>query len=268
MSDEPLPKDLNETILDFVRGSSVHVSPIDLERYISNHTGTTRKSVRNAVRDLVNKGFLEYTDKNGRTRIDMSFNRHVRLSPRITVVPPGMDAGTDDDTHIVILNSGTAFGRGDHPTTQLCVRAIDDLTRQKQFTSALDIGTGSGILALVTAKLGVPAIWACDRDRVSLSEAMGNVRENRLDHIIHITEQADMDREYDLIIANLRYPTLIDLYPSMVSMTKKEGFLVLSGIKEEEMETIRKTFLSERIFSENWYRSTKGWSGIVLEKLG
>lgn len=263
--------EIRKTILLYISGTALNISPLDLVRIVSTDTGLKRVEVQSTVRSMVDEGILEYRDKNGRTRVALSFNRPVRLSPHVMVAPPGLKLLDTENCVAVTLNSGTAFGRGDHPTTQLCVEALDcflweNKESEKEFRSALDIGTGSGILAIAAAKLGVQQVFACDRDGVALNEARENRLANNLGDHIHIVDNPDMGRRYDMIIANLRYPTLIDLYPHMVNMTESDNILVLSGIKETEMEIVHSIYQKNGHFFPVWSRNKNGWSGVVYKK--
>lgn len=272
MTDERVDKlNLKQFILSSMGEMVTNISPMDLERIVSDKTGLSRKEVRNKVRALVDEGNLEYRENLGRTFITLSFNKPVQLSPHIVVAPPGHGLSETDNAIMITLNSGTAFGRGDHPTTQLCVEALDHVLSEANSTeikidSALDIGTGSGILALVAAKLGVKNVTACDRDPVALNEARENTIANKLDHQIHITTNPELNRKYDLVIANLRYPTLIDLYSQMVKMNDSGNHLVLSGIKEMEMDFVHSVFKKEDEYVSVWEKSKRGWAGVVYKK--
>lgn len=260
-----------QVVLSFMGETLTNVSPMDLERLVSEQTGLNRKDIRNEIRILVDEGILEYRDNLGLTCITLSFNKSVQLSPRIIITPPGHGPVESDTAITITLNSGTAFGRGDHPTTQLCVEALDHVwgesnSNETKIDNALDIGTGSGILAIVAVKLGVRNITACDRDPVALNEARENAVANNLEHHIHITANPEMNRKYDLIIANLRYPTLIDLYPQMIKMNDTGNLLVLSGIKETEMDLVHSVFKKDKEYVPVWEKTKRGWSGVVYKK--
>lgn len=261
----------SKAILNFMELSLSHVTPADLNRRVSMSTGLDRSLIRRTVKSLVREGLLEYRDKNGRTAISLSFSRPVRLSDHVVVCPPDVSVDEKTGNVVVRLNSGTAFGRGDHPTTQLCVAALDDLLTgesgmKNRYRTALDIGTGSGILALSAAKLGIEKIWACDRDPVAESEARENIALNGLHERIFMVPDFDTEQKYDMIIANLRYPTLIDLYDVIEKITHEKSALVLSGIKEDEVETVHGVYTGPGCFERRWLSSRKGWSGLVYKK--
>lgn len=270
-----MSKDQNaaiDAILDFLDTSANNVTPMDLEREVGSATGLDRKVIRNTVKSLIQEAVLEYRDKNGRTGISRSFSCPVRLSDRVIVSPPDLHVDRKPEDVVIRLNSGTAFGRGDHPTTQLCVNALDFFLKDgysinNEIRTALDIGTGSGILALAAARMGVEKIWACDRDSVAESEARGNILLNDLHERIVMVRDIDTTISYDLIIANLRYPTLIDLYPFIRKITHGSSALVLSGMKESEIKTVDDIYTGDGFFSRLWTRSRRGWSGLVYTKV-
>jgi ribosomal protein L11 methyltransferase len=264
--------DVASTVLDYLGKTEDSVSPRDLERWIAVNSSLDQKDSRALVRTLAEKGSLEYRDKNGRTVVSLSFSQPVRLSNRVIVSPPGFRVKAGSDDVVVTLNSGTAFGRGDHPTTQLCVRALDWVLgirseKKKGYNKALDIGTGSGILALVAARLGVSEIRACDRDSVAAEEARDNIVENRLSDRVFVVEEFDGSDICDLVIANLRYPTLIDLYPDMEKMTEPESLLVLSGIKDGEFAIVDSVYVKREKFLKIWNESKNGWTGVVYRRI-
>lgn len=269
MNDDP--REAAKVIMAFMESLESHVTPSDLDRQVSRTTGFDPKVIRRAVKSLVREGLLEYRDKNGRTVISLSFSRPVRLSNHVIVSPPDICVDEKPGDVVIRLNSGTAFGRGDHPTTQLCVIALDSLLTGEKgknhlYRTALDIGTGSGILALAAAKLGVQKIRACDRDHVAESEARDNITLNGLHERILMVPDFDTELTYDMIIANLRYPTLIDLYPVIEKITHEKSVLVLSGIKDGEVETVQGVYAGTGRFECLWTGSRQGWSGLIYKR--
>jgi ribosomal protein L11 methyltransferase len=266
MSDILIKDPIGREIVGYLETSVSHVSPVELERNIYARISLDKKAIRKAIRCLVDEGILEYSEKNGMIRISLSFDRPVKISKNITIIPPGRKKSDTDGSISIFLNKGTAFGSGEHPTTQLCIQALEELGNDFNFVSCQDIGTGSGILAIAAAKLGAMKVHACDRDPMAVFEAQKNVRENNLEHVITVEHEADFENNYDLIIANLRYPTLIDLFPFFLKMTKKNSMLIFSGIKTEEIEIVKSVYLEKKNYTEVWTGEKKGWVGIVFKK--
>jgi ribosomal protein L11 methyltransferase len=156
----------------------------------------------------------------------------------------------------VILDPGLSFGTGQHPTTSFCLNEIcrvgvvrqQSSRRLAATTSFLDIGTGSGILAISAAKLGYQPVHAFDFDPESVRVAKENARKNRVDAKLKPT-RGDVTklplkpaRQYDLICANLISNLLIAEKRRIVSRLKPDGTLVLAGILAVEFGEVERAF--------------------------
>jgi ribosomal protein L11 methyltransferase len=141
------------------------------------------------------------------------------------------------DTSIVIrIEPGMAFGTGTHETTRLCLKAIEKHFRGGSF---LDVGTGTGILAMAAAKMFPDArVEACDTDAEAIEIAKDNARLNGVgDQITFRVGTADeQTRSAELVCANLTAPVIVDLLPSLLGATC--GRLVLSGILDSQIELV------------------------------
>lgn len=159
----------------------------------------------------------------------------VEIGKRFIVAPPWSEIADDHDRLVIRIEPGMAFGTGTHETTRLCLQAIE-----KHFIGAsfLDVGTGTGILAIAAAKLVPEAVVdACDTD----AEAVEIARENaRLNNSSQISFRAgtihDLTPSADLVCANLTADVIDHLLPSLLSVTC--GQLILSGILDTQVEAI------------------------------
>ena len=110
----------------------------------------------------------------------------LRIGRRLVIAPPGLDLPSDPESIPIRIDAGTAFGSGTHPTTQLCLQALErHLTSE---ASLLDLGTGTGILAIAAAKLGARPILALDIDSEAVGVARGNVALNQVGDRIHVEQ--------------------------------------------------------------------------------
>lgn len=137
----------------------------------------------------------------------------------------------------LVINPSMAFGTGHHATTQGCLEAIEDLCRQyRPPPRALDLGTGSGILAIALAKLEVLEIWATDIDPVALAEAQKNVTANQVTQAIRFNDAGveALPLPFPLIVANLFSSTLISLAPTLLAAVAPYGHVILSGIQLDQ----------------------------------
>ncbi|GAB6096319.1 hypothetical protein JCM14469_25720 [Desulfatiferula olefinivorans] len=209
-------------------------TPSDLIRYVRDQSGLDYRRSRRLIDDLIRDNQLEYLDLYGRTCVGLSFNRKVRVSSRIVLCPPEIRVDAARTEVVIRLNKGISFGRGTHPTTRLCLAALDEVSTRKRFNHALDVGTGTGVLAVAMALLGAELVLGTDIDAVARNEADENVRLNALEHRILIDDTIPPEMCFDLIAANLRFPTLIDMGRFFRDRLTPDGVLVISGFRVEE----------------------------------
>ena len=161
------------------------------------------------------------------------FTRHV-ISERLVVSPPWLSQPGD-----VVIEPGIAFGSGEHPTTLSCLSAIDQWV--KPGTSCLDVGCGSGILAIAAAKLGANVV-GIDIEEDAISAARENAVKNGAVAHFSNTDIASLDGRYELVVANLYAEVLTALAPDILRLSS--GNLVLAGILADRAPLVRATFSS------------------------
>ena len=191
-------------------------------------------SVRDmSVREIVERDWLEEWKQNWQP---------VEIG-RFVIAPPWSNLGNTHDRIVIRIEPGMAFGTGTHETTRLCLQAIE-----KHFAgraSFLDVGAGTGILAIAAAKLSPQArIEACDTDEMAVSIARENAEANGvLDQIeFRAGSIDDSTASADLVCANLTADVIVRLLPSLVSLTC--GKLILSGILETQLELVQAALLA------------------------
>src|SRR6185369_11922045 len=154
---------------------------------------------------------------------------------RFIIAPPWAELGDVHDRLIIRIEPGMAFGTGTHETTRLCLNAI-----QKHFAggSFLDVGTGTGILAIAAAKLFPDArVEACDTDEVALAIARENAAANHVSIDFRAGPIDDTTASADLCCANLTADVIAPILPVLIGATC--GKLILSGILETQIELVR-----------------------------
>ena len=167
--------------------------------------------------------------------------RPFAIVPGITVTPSWENYSPSKKESVITLDPGMAFGTGLHPTTKLCARTIWK-TVQKGAASLLDVGTGSGLLALVGRKLGIERIVAVETDTDARSVAQENLATNDADDIRIADSLTQVTGEFDMVVANIQLNTLVHLSGELIGHTSKDGRLVLSGITPDQEADIRPAF--------------------------
>lgn len=153
---------------------------------------------------------------------------------RFIIAPPWTDLGTTHDRIVIRIEPGMAFGTGTHETTRLCLAAIE-----KHFAggSFLDVGTGTGILAIAAAKMFSDArVAACDTDAEAVEIARENAKANDVDVEFRVGSIEETTPSADLVCANLTADVILQILPELISVTC--GKLILSGILETQIEQI------------------------------
>jgi len=149
---------------------------------------------------------------------------------------------------VVVLDPGLGFGTGQHPTTAFCLHELVRCGTFEARRSFLDIGTGSGILAIAAAKLGYSPVRAFDCDPESVRVARANARANGVYKKLRITRQdvaklpIHAGKQYHLVCANLISPLLIAERQRIAAQLKRGGTLVLAGILKSEFSGVQKVF--------------------------
>ncbi|MDY6950281.1 MAG: 50S ribosomal protein L11 methyltransferase [Thermodesulfobacteriota bacterium] len=264
---------LEEKILRAVCESTRKLTPREVELACVEEAGTDRQRVKEAIRALVGQGALGYTYVYGTSFLEPSFDRPVRVSNRIVLKPPQRRYAPDPGEVVIDIAGGAAFGNGAHPTTCLALEAIDVVlgdafssTRKSPFTG-LDVGTGTGILAIALAKLGVERVLGLDIDPCAVSEASHNVFLNGLAEQVTVANAplGEVDSGFSVIAANLAYPTLAAFCAVLSEKLAAGGILVLSGFKGFPAEDLKRAYGEQglRLIREE---TDRHWVCLVLSK--
>ena len=139
----------------------------------------------------------------------------------------------------VVLDPGMAFGTGTHPTTALCLAALDALLATHPGGAVLDVGTGSGLLAISAAKLGAGRVVGTDVDPVALRVAGENAARNGVALELTAAGPAQLAGRFEVVVANILANTLVELAPGLAARLAPGGRLLLSGILAGQEDEVR-----------------------------
>jgi ribosomal protein L11 methyltransferase len=168
------------------------------------------------------------------------------------------------------IEAGLAFGTGHHETTALCLEVLSDLARERPFRNVLDLGTGTGLLAIGVAKLWKRRVLASDIDPVAVEVTRDNARANGVGPLVAAVVADGLANPilsrgapYDLLIANILAGPLTQLAPSIIRSLQPGAVLVLSGLLNNQEKLVTSFYRDLRYIGA---RRSGPWSALVLEK--
>lgn len=259
--------------LDILNDATARLTARAYIREISREFSLTPFQAKKVLRALVQSQDVAYQDLYGSTYVMEGFSKPVRITDRFFILPPDISSIAGPNDIDIRISAGISFGTGHHPTTRLCLAALDRLffsTEQSnhlQGGKAGDIGTGSGVLAIAACLAGMSRCTAWETDPNAVSEACRNVAANGLENRITVIHDimTPRDLRLSLVMANLRFPTLKQIASDIYSILVPGGHLILSGVRAWEMDNL-KTHYSALGFSIDWEREEKQWGALALTK--
>jgi len=197
--------------------------------------------------------------------------RPIRVSyggSSVIVKPTWKAVKTSKGDLVIEIDPGMAFGTGGHPTTKMCLKAILKILKENGRAASiglLDIGTGTGVLAIAAKKLKVKKVMAVDIDPVALKVARANARLNGVNISISGTPVEKLKGSYQVVVSNILANELTRLSVHIAARVARDGFLILSGILKNEAEVLLKTYASLGLRHLKTYSSGE-WAALVFEK--
>lgn len=193
-----------------------------------------------------------------------------RIGERLVVKPSWREYVPVDGDVIIEIDPGMAFGTGLHPSTRLCLVALEKLLRPG--TRVLDLGAGSGILAIAAARLGAASVLALDTDSVAVAAATENVKANGLEGSIEVRQGTLGPKQgaiglFHVILANIIARVIIELAEEMLRCAAPGGLIVCGGILDERLEEVVSRFESLGA-SVREVSAEDDWRTVVVEAPG
>ncbi|HOJ52021.1 MAG TPA: 50S ribosomal protein L11 methyltransferase [Syntrophales bacterium] len=194
----------------------------------------------------------------------------IRVTRNIVIKPTWERYSVMGHDIVIEMDPGMAFGTGQHASTRMCLQALEDLLLYERATEGarvLDVGTGTGILGIAAAKLGAKGVTCVDIDRQAIEIARENIKINGVADLVkaEYRDVRTLGGEYDLIVANLTDRVLVRLRPHLISLLEPGGFLIISGIIEQNRPEVEAHYLAPPLVL---YRSLteKEWISYVFQK--
>ncbi len=145
----------------------------------------------------------------------------------------------------VVLDPGMAFGTGTHPTTSLCLGALSGLLDARPGASVIDVGTGSGLLAIAAKKLGAGRVAGNDNDPIAVRVARENAEANGVELELTESPVEAVPGKFDVVVANILANTLVELAPALAAKLSAGGVVLLSGILTPQEDEVRAAYLAQ-----------------------
>ena len=189
----------------------------------------------------------------------------LRIGQRFLIVPPWQRKRHPDRIQLVI-RPGQAFGTGHHASTSGTLSALEELCKNRHIAHALDVGTGSGILAIAMVKLGVAEVTAIDSNMAAIGNAKENAGLNRVRARIRFstTPLGSIQGRFGLIVANILSSTLIRMASDLKARLRPQGHLVLAGILQREAESVAAAYLPE--LTQIGMRNHGAWATLIFRR--
>ncbi len=187
----------------------------------------------------------------------------LRVGQRMVIKPSWQEYVPRPDDVVIELDPGMAFGTGLHPTTQMCLQALEE--HLKPGDKVLDLGTGSGILAIAAAKLGAVSVLALDNDPLAVRAAQANVQSNGVQNVVTV-ELGSLDKatgEFELLLVNILARVIVELAgQGLVDRVRPGGLMIAAGLIEEQEAEVT-AVLSEHRVETVERRQEKDWVTLI-----
>jgi len=253
---------LEKTVVGLKKPGGVEMA---LEIYFDNTTEAELAACALAPFPILGKSIREYVAEEWAE----SWKKHFKpmdVGARLRVVPPWLagkeeqrteDGGQKTERMEIVLNPGLSFGTGNHFTTRFCLEQLDRFVPESGAKMMLDIGTGSGILAIAAIMLGIERALGVDFDELCVEQSVLNATEFRQ----HDITDGWPNEKYDVVCANIYSSLLIDNASTLLRVTGK--YLFMTGIREVELDGVADTFV--RLGGREIVRDCDGeWGGLVF----
>ncbi|MEB6548043.1 50S ribosomal protein L11 methyltransferase [Heyndrickxia sporothermodurans] len=184
----------------------------------------------------------------------------VKISEKFTIVPTWEKyEAVSSDELIIELDPGMAFGTGTHPTTVMCIQALERTVKQND--TVIDVGTGSGVLSIAAALLGASQVTALDLDEVAVQSAKLNVKLNKVQDKVTVSKNDllnGMNGQVDVVVSNILAEVIMSFTDDVAKAVKPNGYFIASGIIQQKKDQVKDAIISsgftivETIVMEDW----------------
>lgn len=187
------------------------------------------------------------------------YYKPVKISDRIVITPTWEEVEPAKNQLVIELDPGMAFGTGTHPTTVMCIQALEKVMKGNE--EMIDVGCGTGVLSIAAAKLGAKKVLALDLDEVAVKSAKLNIKINHVDSIVEVKQNNLLDhivQKVDLITANILAEVILRFTDDVARILKPNGVFIASGIIQAKEDLVKEALereafiIEEKLIQEDW----------------
>ncbi len=238
----------------------------DIRRRLKNHQQTGKiNSFTCDVNDVYPQNWQEQWE---RTVVPVHVGKHVIIHPSWQSIDK------TNDTIDVIIDPKMSFGTGHHETTQMMIELLEEYCMPGM--DILDVGTGSGVLSIVAAKLGASYVAGIDNDPDSIADAQENCERNKMHNIVRLypgkpDEIIEVSKQtFNMILANIEKKVILAIFDFLTNRLRENGVLLLSGLLQEDYPHIEKAWKNKKLSLlkriERTSQTSDTWTAIALQK--
>ena len=242
---------------------------------VNSFLGETVDEIKEAVNNLIiynidiglNKVSISEVNEEEWATAWKKYYNPVKISEKFTIVPTWEDyTPVNTDELIIELDPGMAFGTGTHPTTVMCIQALERTVQPGD--RVVDVGTGSGVLSIAAAKLGAGKVEAMDLDDVAVQVAKLNLKLNKVHDVASISQNNLLDgvaEGADIVVANILAEVIVRFADDAGKVVKNGGHFITSGIIQQKKEVVKDAMINAGFEIEEII-SMEDWVAIISRK--
>ncbi|PLR93811.1 50S ribosomal protein L11 methyltransferase [Bacillus sp. T33-2] len=242
---------------------------------VNSFLGETVDEIKEAINNLIiynidigmNKVTISEVNEEEWATAWKKYYNPVKISEKFTIVPTWEEyTPVHSDEVIIELDPGMAFGTGTHPTTVMCIQALERTVRQGD--SVIDVGTGSGVLSIAAAKLGAGRVEALDLDDVAVKAAKLNIKLNKVQEIASVRQNNLLDGvngPADIIVANILAEVIVRFVDGAARIVKAGGYFITSGIIQQKKQDVKDSLIKAGFEIEE-IMVMEDWVAIIAKK--
>jgi ribosomal protein L11 methyltransferase len=244
---------------------------------VNSFLGETVEAIKESINNLIiydidlgkNKVTISEVHEEEWATAWKKYYNPVKISEKFTIVPTWeIYEPVSSDELIIELDPGMAFGTGTHPTTVLCIQALERIVRPGD--RVIDVGTGSGVLSIAAAMLGAEDVRAYDLDEVAVTSAKLNIKLNKVSKTVSISQNNLLDgveeNSADVIVANILAEVILRFTDDVARIVKPGGVFIASGIIQPKKDQVKEALIASG-FEITETNLMEDWVALIAKRI-